>query len=232
MIRDYGVAAATIASVLERDFSIEPFLVAFHFCRDARALEAALLETGYPSALARDTARRMHGVGGYRRVFINESAFAARPWPERVASMAHEIVHSLQYEWGGAQRGASDQWLREGFAEWLSLRVMDRLGDTPFERARRQYVSALRRTRQSRAPRLDEMATFPQWVALAERRDIAPYPQAFLSVDFLVQRHGFAAAVDYFKRFARVQDRAGNFRAAFGEDLEAFERALEERLWR
>jgi hypothetical protein len=51
-------------------------------------------------------------------------------------------------------------------------------------------------------------------------------------VDLLLERHGLAAVVDYFKRFASSDDRAGNFRAAFGEDPDAFETALNVRLSR
>ncbi|MBI2220617.1 MAG: hypothetical protein HYU53_05360 [Acidobacteria bacterium] len=59
-VREYDVAIASIASVLERD-----------------------------------------AVGGYRRVLLNEAAIARQEWPARVASLAHELGHSLQYELGG-----------------------------------------------------------------------------------------------------------------------------------
>jgi hypothetical protein len=51
-------------------------------------------------------------------------------------------------------------------------------------------------------------------------------------VDFLLERHGVPAMLDYFRRFAASDDRAANFRAAFGEDLETFEAALSARLRR
>jgi hypothetical protein len=38
------------------------------------------------------------------------------------------------------------------------------------------------------------------------------------------------AVIDYFKRFASSDDRVANFRAAFGEDLESFEKTLSGRL--
>lgn len=223
-IFDYRVAGASVLNLFESQFGFASFPVAFYFCPGERGFEATLLETGYDPMLARETAKNMSAVGGHRRVFLNESALDRLEWPGRVASLAHELGHSLQYEWGGGVRGASDQWLREGFAEWLALQVMDRLGALRFNDARRRYWAALGATRASRAPRLDEMATFRQWVMLGGRRDIAPYAQSFLAVDFLIEKHGLKAVVDYFERFARVQDREGNFRAAFGEDLPSFER--------
>jgi hypothetical protein len=84
----------------------------------------------------------------------------------------------------------------------------------------------------SRAPRLRELVTFPQWVRAGERHGRAMYGLAFLAVDFLLERHGVPAMLDYFRRFAASDDRAANFRAAFGEDLETFEAALSARLRR
>ncbi len=232
-IADYGSAAASVLAVMERDFGFKPFPVVFQFCPDAAAFEATLLEAGYDKALARDTSRTMQAVGGYRRVIVNEASLARQRWPSRVATVAHEVGHSLQYEWGGGQRGASDQWLREGFAEWLSMQVLDRLRGLSVDAARQAYSRALRHTVPSaaRAARLDDMVTFRQWVELGKRRDNAAYAQAFLSVDFLIARHGLSAVVGYFQRFARSPDRAANFRAAFGEDLASFEAAAAQYLW-
>jgi hypothetical protein len=230
-IFDYRVAGASVLHLFESAFGFASFPVTFYFCPGERGFEATLLETGYDAALARQTAQNMSAVGGHRRVFLNESALDRLEWPGRVASLAHELGHSLEYEWGGGVRGASDQWLREGFAEWLANQVMDRLGGDRFSDVRGRYRRELRATRTSNAPRLDEMATFRQWVMLGGRRDIAPYAQSLLAVDFLIERHGLPAVVDYFERFARVQDREGNFRAAFGEDLPSFERAVRAHLF-
>jgi hypothetical protein len=91
---------------------------------------------------------------------------------------------------------------------------------------------ALRRHRKATLPRLDELVTFPQWVEAGQRLGPAGYAFAFLAVDVLLERHGGPAVLDYFRRFATSQDRAGHFRAAFGEDLETFEAGLGARLWK
>ena len=106
------------------------------------------------------------------------------------------------------------------------LGVLDslRLGRFADERARRvgQVRRAIDRTP---FPPLTELATFPQWVSWRSRQGAdVTYGQAFLAVDLLIERRGHPAAVDYFRRFARVDDRLGNFRAAFGQDLTAFDR--------
>jgi hypothetical protein len=137
-------------------------------------------------------------------------------------------VHGLQYELGGGTRGTSEQWLREGFAEWVALDVLARLRAIEPADRRRIPLERLRASDTSRAPRFDQMMTFPQWVALGGDRTIAPHAQATLAVDTLIQAHGTDAVVGYFRRFAERQDPAANFAAAFGLDRNAFERAFNE----
>jgi hypothetical protein len=74
--------------------------------------------------------------------------------------------------------------------------------------------------------------TFPQWVKASGQTDATTYFLSFLSVDFLLERHGVPVVLAYFKRFASSQDRVGNFRSAFGEDLQTFEAAVAGRVWK
>jgi hypothetical protein len=230
-IFDYRTAAATVAAIFERDLGFPSFPVSFRFHRGRDAFEKALLDSGYDPALAKSTARTMSAVGGYRAVLVNEASLDSMSWAGRVGLFAHEMGHSLQYELGGGRRGASDQWLREGFADWLAIRVLEHLDGTSIaevRHVRRRELSAAR----SRPPRLADLATFPQWVKAGEESGATPYALAFMAVDFLLEKHGPDAILDYFRRFASSSDRAANFRAAFGEDLDAFEAALASRLWR
>lgn len=222
-ITSYDRAVATIAAVFERDLHFAPFPVVVRFYPGHGEFEAALLESGYDAALARDTARTMGAIGGYRQVLLNESTLLQLAWPGRVGMLAHELTHSLQYEWGGGVRGRSDQWLREGFAEWIAGRVLERLGAVTFEAIRQQQRQEFRTMTRTRIPRLDEMATFPSWVEVNGRRGVTAYAYAFLAVDSLIERHGLPAVIRYFELFARSADRTRNFRAAFGEDISAFE---------
>lgn len=231
-IRSYAEIAANVGEVFQRDLGFPPFTATISFLPNDRAFEAALLESGYDAPLAAQTARTMTAIGGYRRVLVNEQKLAPLAWPARLALLAHELTHTLQYELGGGTRGASDQWLREGFAEWTSMRVLDRLRVVDAASSRAQKLRELRATSRMKAPGLEQMATFREFVTLAARRDIAPYEQAFVAVDLLVERHGLPAVIGYFERFATASDRAENFRAAFGEDLAVFEQSLVQRVWR
>ena len=73
-------------------------------------------------------------------------------------------------------------------------------------------------------PALSQLTTFPQWVALRGKDGVeVTYGQALLAVDLLIERKGGQGAVDYFRLFARSDDRLANFRTAFGQDLAVFD---------
>lgn len=225
-IGGWDSALVTAIAAMERELGIRRFEVSIHLFPGRQAFEAALVRGGYEAEFARDTARTMTAIGGHRTVLINEANLVLAPWERRLGLLAHELAHSLQYELGGGHRGTSDQWLREGFAEWVSVRVLERLQTTSVEYARRKARVALRGRRRE-PPGLDRMATFPEWVALGQGPHAAIlYDHAFAAVDFLIQRHGLAKTVRYFELFAVSADRQANFRAAFGEDLPTFEQAF------
>jgi hypothetical protein len=232
-IDDYPRALATIAAVLERELGLPPMHVQLRFYRDRAAFETGLIDAGYEDAFARETARSMDAIGGYRIVLLNESALARLPWGDRVGLLAHELAHAVQYELGGGRHGTSDQWLREGYAEWMACRVLETLGASSLETLRRRSVRELRGRDPADLPALAEMVTFRNWIALSSRANRPPiYTQAFLAADFLIDRHGLAAVTAYFQLFSRSTDRPGNFRRAFGEDLDGFDRAYREHLQR
>jgi hypothetical protein len=231
-IFDYRTAAATVASIVQRDLGFTPFPVTFKFLPDRDAFERALVQAGYDTALAQSVASTMTAVGGHRGVLLNDSRFSSLPWPGRIAMLAHELGHTVQYELGGGWRGTSDQWLREGFAEWLSVRVLERLDAASMIEVRRERLREVRAAGRSKAPRLADLVTFPQWVKASGQTDATTYFLSFLAVDSLLERHGLSAVLAYFRRFASSQDRVENFRSAFGEDLQTFEAALAASVWK
>ena len=224
------VALATIAAVFTRDFAFPPIEASVVFLAGRQALEDELLAAGYDTAFARDAADRMRAVALHRRVLINMSALSTTTWAARIGTIAHELVHCLQYELAGGRRGTSEQWLREGFAEWIALDLLRRIDGVAPGAARRYLDDEWAASRRDQSPRLDDMMTFRQWVDLAGRPGIVPHVQAVLVVDLLIERHGIAAVIDYFRRFAEREDPPGNFAAAFGQSRDAFERDVDVRL--
>lgn len=230
-IDDYRSAVAAITTVFERDLGLPRVPVTFRFYPTEAAFEAALIQVGHEPDFARATARTMTAVGGHRAILLNDSVVARMDWPQRTLLLAHELTHSLQYELGGGRRGTSDQWLREGFADWVSIRVLDRMDGRSMAMFRRQRQLQLHRAGRAQAPALGDMVTFRQWVDIGPDRGPAAYAVGFLAVERLIEAHGLEAVLDYFSLFATSLDRQANFQAAFGQDLHAFEAALDQHLW-
>jgi hypothetical protein len=225
-------ALATVLDVFERDLGLPRLPVRLVFLPDDRRFEQLLLEIGYTPALARDTARTMTAIGGHGNVLLNEARLAGDGWTERVALLAHELTHVLQYRLGGGTRGQSDQWLREGFADWVEMRVLEELGAAEAAAARADALRRLRAVRPDRLPPLSALATFPDWVARnQERTEGDLYEQAQVAVTVLVEQRGAARVIEYFQRFAERQARAANFEEAFGESVEAFDRRFRTHVW-
>jgi hypothetical protein len=216
------VALATIASVAEGHLGLPVLPVTFHFYPRVDAFAAVLIKNGHDPAFAREAAGRLRAIAGHGHVLLNETRLSP-DWADRMFTFAHEFTHCLQYALARGRRSTSDQWLREGFADAVAVRVLDRLGAMSLDTYRRQRRERLLGTDRSRAPHLDRLTTFVEWLGFTARPDLAPDAQAFLATETLIARHGLTRVLDYFAAFGESEDRLANFRAAFGQDLAAFE---------
>jgi hypothetical protein len=232
-ISDYQDAMDAIAAVMRRDLGLPVPRVALHLYPTRSAFQQGLVaEQRMEPELARDAASFARGVGGRDRILVNESALARLSWPERIRFLAHELTHTIQYDLARGRRGSSEQWLREGYAEWVSYRTVDALGLGSYAEWRAARLRQFHAARERKpVPALGELSTFRQWVTWrSQRGSEVTYNQAFLATGFLIERSGNEAALAYFRRFASSDDRRANFRAAFGLELEAFEREFAARV--
>jgi hypothetical protein len=231
-IDSYDSAVRSIAAILEGDLGLPAIRASLHFYTDQTAFRQALEVDGYEPAFARDAASTLSGIAGFRRVLLNDANLRWLDWPNRIALLAHELTHTVQYEFSGGRRGTSEQWLREGFAEWVEVYVMDVLGFTTWDKARAIAAQRVRdAARRQLPPGFPEMVTYPDWVRAVQRSgETAVYAQALLAADLLIARHGRDAALGYFRLFEASEDRLANFRTAFGEELAAFEVVFREHL--
>jgi hypothetical protein len=232
-IGSYPEAVATAIYVMEREVGLPRPQASFVFVPDDAAFEAQLLEIGYPEDLARSASQLMTAIGGHRAVLVNERRLSRQPWPGRMITLAHELTHVLQYELGGGTRGTSAQWLREGFAEWVAMRVLAALGQLDPGTVRREAIMRVR----TAAPadgfaRLRSLSTFPAWVDQSRGPGGSRlYDFALIGAMTLVERHGLDKLLGYFRRFATRQDPAANFLEAFGESETTFEATFRSIVW-
>jgi hypothetical protein len=230
-IATYDDALVSIAAIMTGQLGLPRLQATLHFYPDREAFRAGLEADGYSPAFARETAAALSAVSGFRRVLIDERSMDEVSWLFRVALLAHELTHTLQYEWSGGSRGTSDQWLREGFAEWVEVEVLVRLGFTTRAEAHRVLLGRLRGAGVARLPTLSQMVTFPDWVRLAQGMgQEAIYGHAMLATEFLLERQGVSAAIRSFELFGASDDRAANFQRAFGLELSESKAAFNERL--
>jgi hypothetical protein len=224
---DYNGALAVVASVLRKDFKLPVSQTKFLLYPNREVFEANLVHVvRFDPVYAREVAGWAVAVGAPEMVLANEEALERIPRSERIRVLAHELVHTVQYGLAGGRRGTSDQWLREGFADWIAYRVLESLDPGSSLDRRTLLLARIKGTvRRSSCAPLWEMVTLEDFTKSRARfGGTMTYGQSLLATEFLVQKHGVQPVLSYFSLFKQSDDRLRNFRTAFGEDLPAFEK--------
>lgn len=220
----YEAILAAVTTGLEREVGLPRVDVPLVLFPNQRAFERGLIQVGYTKALAR-SASSFNAIGGAKAVLVNAALVNRLDRTRRVRLLAHEVVHSIQYHLGGGTRGASEQWLREGFAEWAAYRVTASLGLASFDSLREDLLQELSSPEMGRRPApFNRLGTFPQWVEAQGRYDVPLYAQAFVAAELLIEMRGVPAMIRYFEYFKQSKDHRRAFTDAFGLEPLAFER--------
>jgi len=251
--KDYTQTMAAIASVMSRDFELPVVDVSVTVYQSQISYESGVVAEAVldrerlqqrlgsvaklPSeAEYVDTARRSAvssaAVGNYRKVLVNDWRAAKTLWHEWVRLLAHELTHSAQRELIHGRPSSSDQWLREGFAEWIGYRVADKFGAENFGKSRQRVLDLIATARSYQTfPRLNQLARYADWVTWSRTLGRAgTYGQALLAVNVLIEEKGVEAMVEYFRLFGKVNNREKNFSTAFGETLVSFDERFNKHL--
>ncbi|HLE60577.1 MAG TPA: hypothetical protein VI700_03475 [Thermoanaerobaculaceae bacterium] len=232
VISSYEDALTSVLWVMENDLGFPPLTGSLRLYKDRTGLEAGLIGEGYEASYARQICDRLDGISRPGMILANDSKLRWERWPARIAFLAHEVTHVAEYALANGRRGSSDQWLREGLAEWVAWRVADALNLGSFAARKRALVLGLRQARDKHELlSFSELASQTAWVRTGNRRTTqAMYFQVFLAADLLIERHGLPSVLDYFRLFASSNDPGANFRAAFHEDRASFEATFEKNL--
>jgi hypothetical protein len=226
----YEPMVQAAAAVLQADLRLPlPAEFAVFVYATRAGYEAGLVRTGGLSAeRARDVAAYAVGLGQHRQLLLNDEALRQTPLRARLSLVAHELTHLAQYELSGGRRGRSEQWLREGMADWVAARVLERLGESTLAREREAALRALARHRRTIDEDPFELVDLGRPLGWETRHLRAGgrliYWLAFLLADDLIGRHGFDRLLAYFRAFADSNDRFGHFERAFGRRVDEFER--------
>ena len=167
------------------------------------------------------------GVGKRRQLLFNDETYdhRGREWLRLVT---HELAHVSQIELAQGE-GRAEQWLAEGMAEWVAFRVLERLKLDTMDRRRALARGGIKSHAALVAARLDlDTLGTPRGFTVRHLREgsLPTYQLAFLMADYLITRDGFEKVVEYFASFSQKQQRLDNFRRAFGQSLDEFEREV------
>jgi len=161
------------------------------------------------------------GIARPGRALLNGRLAGGGEWLRLVA---HELTHVAQFELAGGE-GRAEQWLAEGMAEHVAFQALERLDEGSLAMHRRVALVRVQRQPAFAHGRLD-LSTLgsPRDFTLRHQREgsVETYHLTFLLADYLIERHGFGAMVEYFGRLKRQPSEAA-FRSAFGYSIAAFE---------
>ena len=228
-VRSYDSALRVVAAILVGELELPlPHQLTVFVYPTRLAYADGLASAGRMSrSRAQEIAAYSVGLGQHRQLFINDEALRGacrRAW---LGVVAHELTHSAQYELSGGRRGRSEQWLREGMADWVAARVLERLGVSTFRHEHERAMRDVARAWPARDDVRIGLVTIGDprgWEAghLRSGGSLA-YRLAFLLADELIRGRGWGRVIDYFRAFATSDDRFNHFQTAFGTSVDEFE---------
>ena len=213
-------AMAAVITVCSQELGlpvVEPLYLQLYKDTDAYAAYASAY-----GRLSHQIANFSLAIAEENRIHINLERTRGRPWGSLVRILAHEYTHSVEHSLTGSlRRGA--QWIREGFAEWVAVKVLHSLG---WE----DYAASLQRARQALVgekdalPKLTDLDGPGDWVRLASqpKGSTMTYRRAFVAVDRLIEKKGVRGMEQYFS--------SEDFQGSFGLSWSDFETELKKGL--
>ena len=196
-------AAWLIRHKLELPFP--PTIRAYVYVNEATLVDGLIKVAGDTRDEAWDKGRYAAGVAARNGLFLRGDYVARMHLVARAGLFAHELAHVSQTQLRNGGRGRAAQWILEGHADWVKVRVLDLLRYRSYAESRDHIVRTVvgSPTPITLFPDLQELARNDAWVASTNKLGApATYCQAFLAVDWLVERYGRAKVTEFLGRFA------------------------------
>ena len=116
----------------------------------------------------------------------------------RVTVVAHELAHLCQQDLAKHREDPLPVWMVEGHADWVAFQALDLLGLQTYDESRAAIARAVAGavTPVEHFPDLDALADHAAW-SRSVRSVPATYGQAFLAVEYLIERSSRAALVKF-----------------------------------
>jgi len=199
-----NAAAWLISHDLELPFP--PAIKAYVYVNQATLVDGLMTVAGDTRDEAWDKGRYAAGVAARAGLFLRGDYLARMHHVARVGLIAHELAHMSQLRLREGGRGRAAQWILEGHADWVKMRVLDLLRYRAYAESRDHVVRTVVGSPVPIRlfPPLEDLAGNPAWVAATNKLGAsATYCQAFLAVDWLVEHYGSAKMTEFLGSFAR-----------------------------
>ena len=214
--------ASVIRAKLDLPFS--PSYKAY-LCGDEAAFAEGLLRNLGVRAIGTDwrSVPAAAGVATRVGVFLRGDYLMRAPLGRRVTVVAHELAHLGQQDAAKQREDRLPVWMLEGHADWVAFQVLDLLGVQTYDASRAVVVRSVAAavTPVEHFPELDALADHASWNR-SVRSLPATYGQAFLAVEYLIERSGRAALVRFMRAAAEADEPGDRWAEAFSMPYREF----------
>jgi len=240
-IKDYQDALSAIVRVMVGELKLPAPQGRVSFYRDAGAYQAALATAvkthlHWPEGRSREIKQQRHqlefelfkrsldvavrtgAITVDQKVFVAEWTMMQAPWSNRVGTLAHELTHVIQSNLAAGEVQQTHRWLVEGFAEWISFKVVDALGAKNF------FNDQIRQACGHEIVDLGKLKSPETWLQAKDSATL--YGQSACAVHYLTVQHGVPIILKYFRLSKDQGDAAQNFATAFGQSSDFFEQEM------
>jgi len=204
-----------------------PFSPAYktYVCSDEAAFAEALLRNFGVRGVGGDWGIVPSAAGLATRVgvFLRGDYLARTSFRRRVTVIAHELAHLSQQDLARHRDERLPVWMLEGHADWVAFQVLDLLGLQAYAESRAVVVRSVTGavTPLEHFPDLDALADHESWNR-SVRSVPATYGQAFLAVEYLIERSSPAALVKFMSSSVEADDPRERWADVFSMPYPAF----------
>ena len=178
---------------------------AYIYVNEATLVDGLVTLGGEKSDEAWDRWRNASGVATRNGVFLRGDHMAGMPLKGKAGLFAHELTHVSQRKLREGGKRFAAVWIVEGHADWVKFQVGDMLGYRPYAESREHVARTVlgSSTPLKLFPDLQTLSGTPNWTDWTRKTGaVTTYCQAFLAVDWLIERYGRAKLVEFMGRFA------------------------------
>jgi len=234
-IKSYEEALSAIVPVMVKELNLPAPQGRLYFYSDTGAYQAALtteLKSFFPEGQSRRARNSLEfelfklstnlinesgAITMNQKVMIAEWSMMRLPWRDRVRTLAHELTHVIQSDLSAGRSQLMHHWLVEGFADWVSFKVVDALGTKDF------FNDQIWEACRYKVANLRELETIEGWHGPLRK---IRYGQSACAVHYMSIQDGVPAILAYFRLFKENFDAEQNFATAFGKSDDALNQEL------